>query len=159
MPTTALSTKSGSSAIARPQAGVVQNTLIDGMNIAATTDYPVEQFDRIEVLNGLAGALYGPASPAGTFNSVLERPTPEAHRRVTLGYATQSSALAAVDIGDSLGDTVGAGKRFGYRLNALVDRGEGYVQFSRPTRASTGCATSLIRQAPSPSARPISPIP
>jgi iron complex outermembrane receptor protein len=116
------------------QAGVVQNTLIDGMNIAATTDYPVEQFDRIEVLNGLAGAIFGPASPAGTFNYVLKRPTPQPYRSVTLGYATQSSALAVVDVGDSLGDDVGAGKRFGYRLNAVADRGEGYAQFSRLER-------------------------
>ena len=116
------------------QAGVVQNTFIDGMNIAATTDYPVEQFDRIEVLNGLAGALFGPASPAGTFNYVLKRPGLEPYRSVTLGYATQSSALAAVDGGDSFGERVGDGKRFGYRLNALVDRGEGYVRFSRLER-------------------------
>ena len=59
----------------------MQNTLIDGMNIAATTDYPVEQFDRIEVLNGLAGAIFGPASPAGTFNYVLKRPTPSPQKR------------------------------------------------------------------------------
>ena len=116
------------------QAGVVQNTFIDGMNIAATTDYPAEQFDRIEVLNGLAGALFGPANPAGTFNYVLKRPTLAPYRSVTLGYVTQSSALAAVDLSDSLGDTVGEGKRFGYRLNALADRGEGYVRFSRLER-------------------------
>jgi iron complex outermembrane receptor protein len=122
------------------QAGVVQNTLIDGLNIAATTDYPVEQFDRIEVLNGLAGALFGPASPAGTFNYVLKRPTLEPYRSVTVGYATQSSALAAVDLGDSLGESVGEGKRFGYRLNALADRGEGYAQFSRLERTLVSLA-------------------
>ena len=116
------------------QAGVVQNTLIDGLNIAATTDYPVEQFDRIEVLNGLAGALYGPASPAGTFNYVLKRPTADPYRSITVGYATQSSALANVDVGDSVGPDVGSGKLFGYRLNAVVDRGEPYVQFSRLER-------------------------
>ncbi len=73
------------------QAGVVQNTHIDGMNIAATTDYPIEQFDRIEVLDGLAGALFGPANPAGTFNYVLKRPTLSPYRSVNLGYATQES--------------------------------------------------------------------
>src|SRR6202011_3578567 len=56
------------------------------------------------------------------------------YRSVTVGYATQSSALAAVDIGDSLGATVGDVKPFGYRLNALAGRGEGYVQFSRLER-------------------------
>jgi iron complex outermembrane receptor protein len=122
------------------QAGVVQNTLIDGMNIAATTDYPVEQFDRIEVLNGLAGALYGPASPAGTFNYVLKRPTADPYRSITVGYATQSSALAVADVGDSIGPDVGDGKRFGYRLNAVVDRGEPYVQFSRLERTLVSLA-------------------
>jgi iron complex outermembrane recepter protein len=71
------------------QAGVVQNTHIDGMNIAATTDYPIEQFDRIEVLDGLAGALFGPANPAGTFNYVLKRPTLSPYRSVNLGYTTE----------------------------------------------------------------------
>jgi iron complex outermembrane receptor protein len=128
------------------QAGVVQNTLVDGLNIAATTDYPVEQFDRIEVLNGLAGAIYGPASPAGTFNYVLKRPAPEAYRSVTLGYATQGSALASVDIGDSLGDPVGEGKRFGYRLNALADRGEGYADLSRLERTLVSLALDFSRK-------------
>jgi iron complex outermembrane receptor protein len=122
------------------QAGVVQNTFIDGMNIAATTDYPVEQFDRIEVLNGLAGALFGPASPAGTFNYVLKRPTADPYRSITVGYATQSSALAVADVGDSIGADVGDGKRFGYRLNAVVDRGEPYVQFSRLERTLVSLA-------------------
>jgi iron complex outermembrane recepter protein len=122
------------------QAGVVQNTLIDGMNIAATTDYPVEQFDRIEVLNGLAGALYGPASPAGTFNYVVKRPTDGPYRSVTLGYATQSSALAMADVGDSIGPDVGNGKLFGFRLNAVADRGEPYVQFSRLERTLVSLA-------------------
>ncbi|WP_376787604.1 TonB-dependent receptor plug domain-containing protein, partial [Pantoea vagans] len=47
------------------QGSVVQNSMIDGLNVVSTTDYAAEQFDHIEVLNGLAGALYGPANPAG----------------------------------------------------------------------------------------------
>ncbi len=118
------------------QAGVVQNTRVDGLNIAATTDYPVEQFDRIEVLNGLAGALYGPANPAGTFNYVLKRPTRQPFRSVSVGYATESSKLISVDVGDSLGDE----KRYGYRVNLLSDRGEGYVDRSRLERTLASVA-------------------
>jgi len=121
------------------QAGVVQNTRIDGLNIAATTDYPVEQFDRIEVLNGLAGAIFGPANPAGTFNYVLKRPTREPFRSVTVGYATETSKLASVDAGDSLGDN----DRFGYRLNLLSDRGEGYVDRSRLERTLASLALDV----------------
>jgi iron complex outermembrane receptor protein len=112
------------------QAGVVQNTHIDGLNIAATTDYPVEEFDRVEVLNGLAGAVFGPANPAGTFNFVLKRPTLTPYRSVSVSYATQESKLASLDVGDTLGDN----KVFGYRVNLVSDRGEGYVDHSRLER-------------------------
>jgi iron complex outermembrane recepter protein len=125
------------------QAGVVQNTRVDGLNIAATTDYPVEQFDRIEVLNGLAGAIFGPANPAGTFNYVLKRPTLDPIRRFSVGYASRTSKLAAVDVGDFLGESVGDSKRFGYRVNLLSDRGEGYVDGSRLERTLESLALDV----------------
>ncbi|RFC32923.1 MAG: iron complex outermembrane recepter protein [Candidatus Nitrotoga sp. SPKER] len=121
------------------QAGVVQNTRIDGMNIAATTDYPIEQFERIEVLNGLAGAIYGPSNPAGTFNYVIKRPTDEPLRRIGVGYGTQSAALGSLD----LGGYVDKGKVFGYRLNLLNDTGEGYVDRSRLERKLVSLAADI----------------
>ncbi|MFL9944350.1 TonB-dependent siderophore receptor [Paraburkholderia agricolaris] len=121
------------------QAGVVQNTRIDGMNIAATTDYPIEQFEQIEVLNGLAGALYGPASPAGTFNYVLKRPTAEPLREFTLGYASRQSLLEHLDLGGHFGND----DRFGYRLNLLNQNGEGYVEGSRLRRQLASLAFDI----------------
>jgi len=112
------------------QAGVVQNTRMDGMNIASTTDYPIEQFDRIEVLNGLAGALYGPANPAGTFNYVLKRPTDEPMQHVSVGYGSQNEAFGTADLSGYIGDT----KRFGYRVNLVDQGGEGYVDGSELKR-------------------------
>ncbi|CDG85447.1 TonB-dependent receptor [Janthinobacterium agaricidamnosum] len=112
------------------QAGVVQNTRIDGLNMASTTDFPVEQFERIEVLNGLAGALYGPANPAGTFNYVLKRPTADTLRQVTLGYASKGQGMAAADLSGHVGDD----GRYGYRINLLDDQGDGYVDFSHQRR-------------------------
>lgn len=121
------------------QAGVVQNTRIDGLNIAATTDYPAEQFERIEVLNGLAGGLYGAANPAGTFNYVLKRPTAEPLRRFTVGYATQGSLLAHADLGGKFGER----QQFGYRVNLLDDSGEGYVDDSRLQRKLVSLAFDI----------------
>jgi iron complex outermembrane receptor protein len=112
------------------QAGVVQNTRIDGLNIAATTDYPIEQFEQIEVLNGLAGALYGPASPAGTFNYIFKRPTDAPLREFDLRYNSRGSALAHAD----LGGRFGVDDRFGYRVNVLDQNGPGYVDGSRLAR-------------------------
>jgi iron complex outermembrane recepter protein len=108
------------------QAGVVQNTRIDGLNIAATTDYAIEQFDRVEVLNGLAGALYGPASPAGTFNYVFKRPTADPLTALTLGYASQNSLIEHADVSRRFGPD----DMFGVRLNLLNQAGENYVDDS-----------------------------
>ncbi|ACB94509.1 TonB-dependent receptor [Beijerinckia indica] len=112
------------------QAGVVQNTRIDGLNIAATTDYPIEQFDRIEVLNGLSSAIYGPSNPAGTFNFVLKRPTDVPLHELTFGYLSQTSWLGHADVGGYLDE----GKHFAYRLNLLNQNGENYVNGSQLKR-------------------------
>jgi iron complex outermembrane receptor protein len=118
------------------QAGVVQNTRIDGLNIAATTDYPIEQFEQIEVLNGLAGALYGPASPAGTFNYVFKRPTEQPLRELDLRYNSRGAAIEHLDFGGRFGGD----DRYGYRINLLDQNGPNYVEDSRLKRqlASVG---------------------
>src|SRR6201991_2435153 len=66
--------------VSRPQSrgfqgSVVQNTRLDGLSIIGTTAIATENLSSIQVLNGLAGSLYGPAVPAGVFNYVLKRPT------------------------------------------------------------------------------------
>lgn len=112
------------------QAGVVQNTRIDGLNIAATTDYAIEQFDRIEVLNGLAGALYGPASPAGTFNYVFKRPTAHDLNALTVAYSSQDSTIEHADLSRHFGPN----DMFGARLNLLNQSGENYIKDSNLQR-------------------------
>ncbi|TCP30408.1 TonB-dependent siderophore receptor [Sphingomonas sp. BK235] len=109
------------------QAGVVQNTRIDGLNIAATTDYAIEQFDRIEVLNGLAGAFYGPASPAGTFNYVLKRPTDRSLSSLKFGYTSEGNLLAHADLSRRIG-SVGA------RVNLLSQDGQTFADASNLRR-------------------------
>jgi iron complex outermembrane recepter protein len=108
------------------QAGVVQNVRIDGFNIAATTDYAIEQFERVEVLNGLAGALYGPAPPAGTFNYVFKRPTASPLAAMTLGYSSQGSLIEHADISHRFGKD----GWLGARLNLLNQAGENFVDGS-----------------------------
>jgi len=112
------------------QAGVVQNTRIDGLNIAATTDYAIEQFDRVEVLNGLAGALYGPASPAGTFNYVFKRPTAHDLNALTVAYSSSDSVIEHADLSRHFGPN----DMFGARLNLLNQSGENYVAGSNLQR-------------------------
>ena len=124
------------------QAGVVQNTRIDGLNIAATTDYAIEQFDRIEVLNGLSGALYGPASPAGTFNYVFKRPTAAPLNAFTLAYASQDSLIEHADLSRRFGPD----GMFGLRLNLLNQAGQNYVDDSGLKRRLISLAAAIRLQ-------------
>jgi iron complex outermembrane receptor protein len=116
---------------ARPQSrgvagSVVQNSRIDGMYAVSTTDYSSDEFEQVEVLNGLSGAIYGPANPAGTFNFIQKRPTEDRLMRFTLGYGLQSRFQRGVDISDRMGPD----KTIGYRVTASDETGTGYTDNS-----------------------------
>ncbi len=118
--------------VSRPQArgfqgSVVQETRLDGLNIVGTTAMASEGLAGVQVLNGLAGALYGPQPPAGVFNYQLKRPTDAPLMRLVGSYDSNSIYTGQADIGGRAG-------AFGYRLNALHGEGEGYVDGSRLNR-------------------------
>lgn len=108
------------------QGNVVSNSHLDGMNIVATTSQPIEMIERLEVISGLTGAFYGPASPAGMFNFIQKRPTDTFFNRITGSWMNDSTLMAHGDFGGH----VGAAKNFGYRVNLLKEKGDGYVKGS-----------------------------
>ena len=112
------------------QGSVVQNSMIDGLNVVSTTDYAAEQFDHIEVLNGLAGSLYGPANPAGLFNFVSKRASDTPQHSLTLGAGSGLSHQVAGDFSGPLDSN----DRLRYRLNLMDDEGDGYVKNSKKRR-------------------------
>ncbi len=131
----------GGSDVGRPQTRgfegtVAANTRLDGLNMVATTAHAMEQFERIEVLNGLSGSMTGPAQPAGAFNFVFKRPTETPLRQVTLKYDNQNSPTFSGDLGGKIGKS----KRFGYRLNLLYGDGEGFVENSNLKRGLAALA-------------------
>ena len=113
------------------QGGNFQNTRIDGMTSYITVAMAMEQFQQIEVVNGLSAALYGPANPAGMFNFISKRPTDYDLREVTASYTSDSVLTAKAD----LGGRIDSGGIFSYRLNALYGDGDGYVDGSHQRRA------------------------
>ncbi|GAA0486819.1 TonB-dependent siderophore receptor [Tatumella punctata] len=112
------------------QGSVVQNSMIDGLNVVSTTDYSAEQFDHIEVLNGLARSLYGPANPAGLFNFVSKRGTDTPYHSLTAGGGSGLTHKLAGDFSGPLGSS----DRVRYRANLLDDEGNGYVKGSKIRR-------------------------
>ena len=113
------------------QGGNFQNSRMDGMTMFVTVANAMEQFQQIEVLNGVSASLYGPANPSGMFNFVSKRPTDYDLRRVSVTYDSDSIATAHIDMGGPL-DKNGV---FGFRFNALFGEGDGYVDHSHQRRA------------------------
>jgi len=108
------------------EADVIANSRVDGLNMVTTTPYPTEEFDSLQVLNGLAGALYGPQNPAGTFDYTLKRPTEQRINRLSFGIDSGGAVLEHAD----LSGRAGHNGWFGYRLNLLNQNGTYYVQNS-----------------------------
>ncbi|KFF65674.1 fatty-acid--CoA ligase [Pectobacterium brasiliense] len=108
------------------QGDVLANSRLDGLNIISTTAFPVEMLERLDVINSLTGALYGPASPSGQFNFTQKRPTAQTLNRFTVGYSGKGAAMGHADLGGHLGDE----NQFGYRINLLHDEGEGSISNS-----------------------------
>jgi iron complex outermembrane receptor protein len=90
----------------------------------------VEEMEQIEVLTGLSGFLYGPASPGGLVNYVLKRPTYERYNSVTLGNAGGENYYLHGDFGGKIDDE----GVFAYRLNLLTQDGETAIDMQKRRR-------------------------
>ena len=116
------------------QGGNFQNSRMDGMTMFVTVANALEQFQQIEVLNGVSASLYGPANPSGMFNFVSKRPTDYDLRRVSVTYDSNSIGTTHIDFGGK----IDAGGVLCYRLNALIGEVTGFVDGSHQRRALGG---------------------
>ncbi len=89
----------------------------DGLTLAPHHDMPLELFERVDVLKGPSGLLYGFNSPGGTVNYLTKRPTLDPFTNVSLQGSSLQGRYIAIDTSDSAFD--GA---FGYRLNAGYEK-------------------------------------
>jgi iron complex outermembrane receptor protein len=112
------------------QGGNFQNTRLDGMTMFITVAMAMEQFQQIEVVNGLSASLYGPANPSGMFNFVSKRPTGDDIREVSVTYNSDSIGTGHVDMSGRF-DKNGVVK---YRFNGVFGEGTGYVDDSHQKR-------------------------
>lgn len=90
----------------------------------------VEEMEQIEILTGLSGFLYGPASPGGLVNYVLKRPTYERYNSVTLGNAGGDNYYLHGDFGGPIDDQ----GVFAYRVNVLTQDGETAIDMQKRRR-------------------------
>lgn len=108
---------------------------IDGLNLYGFgVDLPLEHFESVEVLKGATGFLYGQAQPGGVVNYVSKRPTAEALRSVQIGVTDSGTVLWHGDLGGRFGDQ----GRFGYRLNAVHEEGDTYIDDGGKIKRQSG---------------------
>ena len=97
------------------------NTSVEGL-LSHNPVEPVEDKERVEVMNGPNSFLYGVTSPGGMVNSVLKRPTDKLLLRATVGDYGGAQDFVHADVGGSAGPV-------GYRANLVyVGKGETGVE-------------------------------
>ena len=94
---------------------------INGMAVAGEQDVPLENKERVEFLNGLAGVESGVASGGGLINYVTKRPA--IVEAVDLATDHRGTVFGAID----LGHLFGSRKQVGARMNAAGEKIESYV--------------------------------
>jgi iron complex outermembrane recepter protein len=85
---------------------------------------PIEDKDRLEVISGLNGFMYGIGNVGGEINAVLKRPTDTALYQLDLGDNAGANFFAHADLGGPLPIPGLPDGLFGYRLNLLEQTGD-----------------------------------
>ncbi|MFP5235110.1 MAG: TonB-dependent siderophore receptor [Acidobacteriota bacterium] len=115
---------------------------INGMTIAGEQDVPLENKERVEILQGIAGVESGVTSGGGLFDFVTKRP--ELITAMDLATDHRGSAFGDVD----LGRFFGARKQVGARVNLAGERIATYVEDANGWRAmGAGAADWKINSA------------
>ncbi len=110
----------------------------DGMALAPHYDVPMELIERVDVLKGPSGFLYGFNSPGGTINYIPKRPTLDPFTDLKLQGASLQGRYIAIDTSNALAD--GA---IGYRLNAGYEKTGDFNHFGDLERKFVGLATDF----------------
>jgi len=100
----------------------VTNPVVNGMSYNSRVGGTpmMQDIERVEIINGATGFLYGGGRVGGAVNYVTKKPTLDTLRTFTTGTYGGSTYFGHVDLGGQLDKN----QMFGYRLNALHQGGE-----------------------------------
>lgn len=96
------------------------NHILDGIPFSWVEGVMTEELERLEILNGLSGFLYGVGYVGGSANYVTKKPTQERLANLTVGSTDNEAVYAHIDLGGKIDDE----GKFTYRLNVLKQEGE-----------------------------------
>lgn len=124
-----------------------QNELRDGMSDRSFTWVPMENVERVDVLNGLSSFLSGFGSSSGSgglVNYVSKKPTDKPLASLNTGVYNGGVGFAHADMG---GRVAATGDRVGYRVNLYHEDGSTYIDDSSQQRSLFSAAFD-VRLAP-----------
>lgn len=93
--------------------------------------------DRVEVLKGPQGTLYGRNSTAGSINYLTRRPTREAEGKASLDWSDQNVVTLGGHVSGPLSDTLSARFAFNYEKGDSYQRDLNGRRWDGPDRLST----------------------
>lgn len=96
----------------------------------------IEDKERVEILSGLSGFLFGAASPGGMVNYVYKRPTQERLNSVTVGNYGGGQYYVHGDFGGP----VDSNGKVGYRVNLVRQDGDTAVDDQKIDRSLASAA-------------------
>ncbi len=100
----------------------INNPIINGIPYStkwASTPM-MQDIERVEIINGATGFLYGGGRVGGAVNYITKKPTTEDLRNISIGSYGNESYYTHLDLGGQFDDN----HTFGYRINALYQNGE-----------------------------------
>lgn len=97
------------------------NAVINGMPMANYYSFAVmEDLERVEVINGATGFLYGGGRVGGAVNYVTKKPTIEDKRTITVGNYGGNQYYGNINLSGQIDEE----NIFGYRINTLYQDGD-----------------------------------
>ncbi|MDX1581460.1 MAG: TonB-dependent receptor, partial [Alphaproteobacteria bacterium] len=101
---------------------------------------PLFDLERVEILKGPQGALYGRSAIAGVFNVQSNRPTPEFEAYVDAGYGNGETWRLETAAGGPI-----AGETLMFRASALFQDSEGFIRNTFLDKKVDGFQTNNAR--------------
>ncbi len=111
----------------------IGETIVDGMRSTGSLNIQAEglaNVERVEILRGPGGAVFGMGSPGGVVNVVTKRPERIPTREFSLRIGNYSHVEGLVDLTGPLG----ASERLRYRLVGSYGERDSHIDFVSPTR-------------------------
>ncbi|WP_418186036.1 TonB-dependent siderophore receptor [Aliarcobacter vitoriensis] len=100
----------------------VRNPIVNGIPYADNrTSTPIMQdIERVEIISGATGFLYGGGRVGGAVNYITKKPTTKDLRNISIGSYGNESYYSHIDLGGQFNED----NTFGYRINAFYQDGE-----------------------------------